>query len=118
MKIYLAGKMSGIPQFNFPAFHAAAAKLRDEGHFVFNPAEADIKRLGGVDPSVGNETGDVALAEKLHGLSRRECLAEDTQFIALHAEAIALLPGWENSSGARAEKALADALGLTVIFLD
>ena len=36
MKIYLAGSMSGLPEFNFPVFFAAAAKLRDEGHIVFN----------------------------------------------------------------------------------
>lgn len=118
LKYYLAGAMSGIPHFNFPAFHKAAAMLRAEGHYVFNPAEADINRLGGIDPSIDNETGDVALAQARHGLSRRECLAEDTQFIALHADAIALLPGWENSSGAKAEKALADALNLKVIYLD
>jgi hypothetical protein len=118
MKIYLAGPMSNLPQFNFPAFHAAAAKLRAEGHYVFNPAEADIERSG-VDPSVLNPEGDPnGSTATIPGLSRRECLAADLQWIALEGEAIALLPGWENSSGARAEKALADALGLTVIFLD
>lgn len=116
MRVYLAGAMRGIPYFNFPAFNKAAAELRAQGHYVFNPAEADIERVG-VDPSLDNPTGDVDLAQALHGLSRRECLAEDTQWICQHAEAIALLPGWALSSGARAEKALADALNLEVIEL-
>lgn len=38
-KIYLAGPMSGLPDLNYPAFHAAAAKLRAMGHVVLNPAE-------------------------------------------------------------------------------
>jgi len=39
--IYLSGPMSGLPGFNFPAFHAAAAKLRADGFTVLNPAETD-----------------------------------------------------------------------------
>jgi hypothetical protein len=117
LKIYLAGQMSGIPKFNFPAFHAAAATLRAQGHYVFNPAEADIERSG-VDPSVLNPEGDPnGSTAAIPGLSRRECLAADLAWIAAEGEAIALLPNWENSSGARAEKALADALNLRVIYL-
>lgn len=94
MRIYIAGKMRGLPDLGFPAFRSAAAKLREKGHFVFDPSE-------GCPP-----TADI-----------RECLATDTNWICLHADAIALLPGWEDSRGARAEKALADALGLTVMYL-
>jgi hypothetical protein len=117
MKIYLAGSMSGIPNFNFPAFNAAAAQLRSDGHFVFNPAERDIERHGGVDISADNPTGDPALAAKTHGFSLREALADDTAFICKEADAIAMLPGWENSKGARAEHALAFALGHSIIYL-
>lgn len=117
MKVYLAGPMTGIPYFNFPAFRAAAEKLRAEGHEVFNPVEADIARHNGVDVSIGNHTGDARMLREHHSFSLREALAEDVAYICLKADAIALLPGWENSKGARAEHALASALGHTFIYL-
>lgn len=116
MKIYLAGSMRGHPEFNFPAFHAAAAKLRAAGHFVFSPAERDNERHG-TDISKGNVNGDESLAANQHGFDLRVALGEDLAFICAHAEAIALLPGWENSKGAKAEHATADALGLEIILL-
>lgn len=112
MKIYLAGPMRGIPYFNFPAFNAAAAKLRGWGHEVFNPAERDIDIHGaGI---ADNPTGDEKEAEKAHGFSLRGALADDTSWICCNAEGIALLPGWDNSKGAIAEKALGGALGLII----
>lgn len=93
MKIYLAGPMRGIPEFNFPMFHRSTKMLREEGHEVFNPADL------GSDKSF------------------REYLAVDLAWICAEAEAIALLPGWETSSGARAEHATASALGLKFIYL-
>ena len=116
MKIYLAGPMRGIPHFNFPAFHKAAAKLRAAGHVVFNPAERDIERHG-KDISAGNVAGSEQQAQQEHGVNLRQALADDMAFICLDADAIALLPGWEDSKGALAEKATARALGLQEIFL-
>ena len=45
-RIYLAGPMSGLPDFNYPAFHAAAAVLRAQGHYVENPAENPAPTCG------------------------------------------------------------------------
>lgn len=111
MKFYVAGPMRGIPEFNFPAFHAAAALLRSMGHFAFNPAEKDNERHG-TDISKGNATGDEKLATQQHGFNLREALLLDLTFICSEGEAIALLPGWRNSKGAKAEAATAEALGL------
>lgn len=108
--------MRGIPEFNFPAFHAEAASLRAQGHEVFNPAERDNERHGR-DISKGNATGDEALAAAQHGFDLREAFAEDMAYICLTADAIAMLPGWSGSRGATAELATARALGLEVIYL-
>ncbi|MGD9724365.1 MAG: DUF4406 domain-containing protein [Pirellulales bacterium] len=116
MKLYLAGPMTGIPYFNFPAFMKAARMLRDLGHEVFNPAENDINKAGR-DFFVDCPTGREEQIESTVGFTRRQALADDMAFICLEAEGIALLPGWSRSSGACAERATAIALGLTVIHL-
>ncbi|CAH3647104.1 TPA: DUF4406 domain-containing protein [Citrobacter freundii] len=91
MKIYIAGPMSGLVEFNRPAFMFTAAKLTGQGHTALNPA---------ILPD---------------GLSQAEymdiCLA-----MLRCAEVIYLLKGWESSPGARAEKALAEKLELQVIY--
>lgn len=115
MKVYLAGPMRGIPEFNFPAFTSAAAVLRERGYFVFSPHERDIAKHG--DISKGNLTGDNDQAVKDHGFDLREALADDLIFICREAAGIVLLPGWENSKGAQAERATAVALGLEVLSL-
>ncbi len=115
-KIYLAGPRRGYVEFNFPAFHAAAAKLRAEGHEVFSPAERDMERHG-TDISKGNADGDESKAAVEHGFDLRVALGEDLAWICAHAEAIALLPGWRNSKGAVAEWATALALGLEVWYV-
>jgi hypothetical protein len=108
MKLYLAGPMTGIEHYNFPAFDAAAKQLREAGHTVFNPAEND--RENGFDATglKGHEA-----AEK--GFNLREALKQDLSWICDHAEGIALLPGWEESKGARTEVALGNALGIKAL---
>lgn len=100
MKLYLAGPMTGKDERNVPAFNEAAAKLRAAGYAVFNPAEL-------VSNLVFAPTGTTAR-------ELRQALLEDTTFICTEAEGIALLPGWEDSLGAKAERALGIALGIMV----
>lgn len=103
MKLYLAGPMRGIPEFNFPAFHAGAEALRMDGHEVFNPAEKGAEADVIADPTLQE---DLAF--------RRKVFAIDLGWICEHAEGVVLLPGWEYSKGARAERAAAEAVGLPV----
>ena len=101
MRLYLAGPMSGIKDFNFPAFNEAAEHLRKLGYEVFNPAEADVER-DGFDPTKDD-------AEPfLHYMQRDlpEVMASD---------GIAVLPGWKDSKGACLEVKVARECGLRVI---
>jgi len=112
MKVYLAGPMRGIAQFNAPAFHEAAARLRAEGHEVFSPAEQGIKLFGEeVRDSAGGDEGKMAGDEMTIA---RTVFHVDLAYICLQAETVVLLPGWERSRGAKAERAVAYALGLEV----
>lgn len=107
MKIYLAGPMTGIKNFNFPAFHAAAKELRGMGHEVFSPAEKD-EETHGVEMFKGS--GD---PDKIGGMDfKRVVLGIDLAWICANAQGIALMHGWETSTGAIAESAVANALNL------
>lgn len=110
MKIYLAGPMQGLPDFNFPAFFAAAEKLRSEGHTVFNPAEADLETWPTMEAI--NEFYKTNKEEM-----KRIVMRKDVNWIIDEAEAIAILPNWLNSRGVHVELALAKYLGLQEIYL-
>lgn len=111
MRIYLAGPMRGQDQNNFPAFDRAAAMLRAEGHKVFNPADHDRKTYG---PRIQFWTEKQA---NKRGFNIRILLAGDLAWICRHAECIALLPGWKQSRGATAERAVGIAIGATIRYL-
>lgn len=81
--------MTGYPEFNFPAFHRAAASWREQGHHVLNPAEFD---------------SDTSKAWE-------DYMRVDLAAI-FEVDALALLPGWRASKGACAEVIVAKALGL------
>ena len=115
MKIYIAGPMRGYPNFNFPAFFDTEEWLRAKGYDVFNPARADNEKYG-TDISMGNVSGSEEQAAAQHGLTIREALGRDADFITQKADAIYMLVGWENSSGAFAEWSLARAMHLKIFY--
>lgn len=112
MKTYLAGKMRGVPQFNRDAFRLWAERLRAAGCEVFSPAE-HTEKLYGAQVYTDNPEGDEAKA----GIDGRLVFAADVEWICKHAERVALIPGWQDSKGAIAERAIAEALGLEVVEL-
>ncbi|QBI98786.1 hypothetical protein SEA_BOBBY_156 [Mycobacterium phage Bobby] len=98
MATYLAGKMSGIEDFNHPAFHAKAAELRAAGEEVINPAEFDAE----IGP---DQPWDAYLRRDLVLLAER-------------CDKIVLLPGWEDSKGANLEHHVGRQLGMTIVYPD
>lgn len=111
MKIYLAGPMRGHLLYNFPAFFKAALHLRKRGFDVVNPAEHDM--AAGLNP-------DKPLDDKSQPplfLNMREVLRQDFLEI-LNADGIVLLPGWDKSVGARAERLVAHHAGRKIFLWD
>lgn len=110
MVIYLAGPMAGKPNQNREAFAAWAKYLRDQGHSVYNPGEFDPinKSIVSVPHAPNDITNKIIL---------RQLFAHDLDYICRVADTLALLPGWELSYGARAEQAVAVALGHKIIYL-
>lgn len=127
--LYLAGPMTGYPEFNFPTFNRTAAEMRALGFAIFNPAENDAKypahtcgKTSPTDPCECRPPDNLdALAEHMSTMmgsevdvDRRAKLADDIDFIVRHADGVVVLDGWKNSSGARAEVAAALAVKLPV----
>lgn len=92
MKVYIAGPMTGYPDFNFPAFHYAASHLRRLGHDPLNPATSFDGR---------------------QDLEYEMYIREAVRMVAM-ADAIVLLDGWSMSKGATMELHVALTIGLPV----
>jgi hypothetical protein len=86
--------MTGLPEFNFPAFHAAAASLRGKGYTVTNPAE--------LNPDTT--------------MTWEQCMRRDiAELVGL--DAVVCLPDWHKSRGARLEVYIASTLGMPILQL-
>lgn len=90
-KFYIAGPMSRIDDYNFPAFDAAEKALRAAGYDVANPASIGVHEGWGWYDYM------------------RPALK-----MMLDCDRVALLPGWEDSRGARIERSLALDLAMYV----
>jgi len=121
-KCYLAGPMRSKPEFNYPAFMAGADALRSKGWYVYNPAEMDIE-----EGDITDELLDLSIEEqKTHAgtpANARRYAWRDVKvllknLLAERGDAIVLLPDWQESIGATAERAVAIWAGLRVLTLE
>lgn len=97
-KWYLAGPMTGLPEFNFPQFASAKADLEEIGFEILSPHTIDHgetpETLGKLHYSVYLRAGFKMLLE---------------------CQGIILLPNWTRSRGAQAEFNLAVSLDMAVM---
>jgi hypothetical protein len=98
---YLAGPMTGFPQFNFPLFHDAASRLRAVGYSIVSPAEMDSPAVRAA--AVASTTGKLDDQGKIAGETWGEILARDVQVVADKVQGLIFLPEWSKSRGARLE---------------
>lgn len=100
MKVYIAGPMRGLPNWNFEAFDEATKRWQEAGHNAFGPAA--LFRAIDYPMETGEERGHCTHAIQVD----LACIYA--------ADAIALLPGWEKSRGVTVELSVAQFLGLKV----
>jgi hypothetical protein len=92
--VYISGPISGRKDFNRPAFEAAEKLLLSWGHDPVSPLKTS----------------------PYHPLKAWLDYMLDDIPAMLKCEALAVLPGWIWSKGARIEIALALALGIKIVF--
>lgn len=106
---YISGPRRDYKFFNFPAFDAAANRLRRLGYEVINPADMD--REDGFDAMQLPEDHDWSGQA---GFDLRRALCRDCHAVCQSSH-IAMLSGWQDSIGARIEHDLAVAVGVKVL---
>lgn len=108
MKIYIAGPMTGLPDWNFPAFFGAEKELLSLGYKVVNPAHSDGATVQEALESAGNPESP--------NNTWRWYMRRDLPHV-LEVDALCVLPGWRNSKGASLEVHVAKAIGLPIYVL-
>jgi hypothetical protein len=89
--------MTGIPQFNYPAFAAAAAYMRSKGVEIISPAEQDPPQTQA--EALASPDGKLGTTKETWG----DMLARDVKIVADQVDGIVFLPAWDRSRGARLE---------------
>lgn len=91
-RVYISGAMTGIPEFNAPAFQKAYFDLQEADYFPVLPV-----------PYVD-------------GKSYQEYLRDDIKLL-MDCDGIYMLSGWQESNGSRLEHMVALACGIDEVTL-
>ena len=96
MRVYLSGPITGVPDYK-DRFQTAADLILAEGNTVVNPANMDMVIDG--------------------ELTHKQIMEMDIRLMEC-CDAVYMLPGWENSKGAKREHAEAMIRRMKVRYLE
>lgn len=92
--VYISGPMTGLPDYNRPAFFAAEKWLKAQGGIVLNPAYSP------------------------DGLPSHDAYMEIALAMLKQAQVVFLLPNYRNSKGVAMELTLAEKMGIPVRYAE
>lgn len=93
-RIYISGPISGTSDY-LERFAKAEEAIKSNGDFAVNPA---------------------AVNDRLPNCTSYNCYIDMSLAMLRHCDAIYMMHGWQNSRGARLEKAYAEALDIPVLY--
>lgn len=109
MRVYIAGPMTGHPDYNRDGFEKGVAFCEEQGWIAINPwgvnALHEDKCPAGPKFTYENETHPW------------ECWLKASLRQMLTCQEILMLPGWEQSRGASIEHHLAESVGMRVWYM-
>lgn len=105
--LYISGPVTGIEHDNRTVFDNTQKLLAEAGYDSFLPYYL-------VEPSDSHETAMLLCINELTGRTQKPGIRHPVPCY----DGLALLPGWEQSEGAKLERAVAEACGITVKTVD
>lgn len=116
MKVYIAGPMSGRINYNYPAFFDAEIKIANLGHEAINPARLDSSNtIQNVSKALEESIASIQDNDK-NGHTWEYYIRRDLPQL-MKADAICVLPGWQDSRGASIEVDIANSVNMPILIL-
>lgn len=107
LKIYVSGPITGIPEANRQEFEDAAKMVQAAGAWPLIPHDIDPDHLGRCIPDGKREASGHTYP----------CHLRADVLVMLTCDAVLMLPGWEQSHGARQEHNIAAVCGVPIHYM-
>lgn len=100
-RLYVSGPVTGIEDGNLAAFESVQKELEAAGYLTDKPHDL-------VDREDSHETAMLLCVNELTGRTQKPGIRHPVP----RYDGVALIEGWEQSEGAKLEKAVAEACGM------